>query len=695
MITARCPLGRPAPSLVQFLFAWLLFFTWPLSGQEQKPTAPRAAIAIDAEKPAGTISPLLYGQFLEYMFQCIKGGLHAELIRNRSFEDAPDATGLPRYWEPYPDRRDDDSLSFASDQSTSYPDRTNPDTKGHEHCLRVDVHRGVITRHGFCQSGIPVRKNAEYEGYFWLKTDGYGDRITVALEPEIEGGEPYAEAQLEGMHGDWAQYRFRLRSRAEDPLARLVFLFSGNGRVWFDDVSLMPADAVDGVRSDVFERVRALKPAFMRWPGGNVAQDYHWEWGIGPRDQRITWTNISWAKEPEPSDFGTDEYLRFCKNLGTRPTIVVNIDGPGETAELAAAWVEYCNGPAASKFGAMRAANGHPEPYHVHYWELGNEIWGTWVRAHSDAETYARNYLRYQAAMRAVDPTIEFIACGDNDMNWNRTVLSRAGSSIDFLAIHHYYGGREMGGDVLNLMAHPLHYETYYRQVAEMIRTLVPSRPIKLAINEWGLALPAEQLYSMDGALYAARMLNVFERSSDLVAMTSVSDLVNGWTGGIIQANRHRVFVTSIYQVNKLYNERLGSDRLATDVQGPVFASSREGRAIPYLDATASRSADGKVIYLKAVNTNRRQPLETTITLKGAAIGSQARVETIGSTSPGAFNHFATPDAVSIRSSQIKAGDRFTLELPPGSVSVLTLDVLHQAAAAPVGLPSHPASAAP
>jgi len=688
MITAGWPSGRIAHRLPQFAFAWLLMFACPLSGQEQGTTAPRASIAIDAGKPAGTISPLLYGQFLEYMFQCIKGGLHAELVRNRGFEEAADALGLPRYWEPYPDRRDDDSLNFTRDQSTSYPDRTNPDTKGHEHSLRVDVHRGPITRHGVCQSGIPVRQNAEYEGYVWLKTAGDSVRITAALEPEIEGGEPYAESRLDGIRGDWTQYRFRLRCRAADPLARLVFLFSGSGRVWLDNVSLMPADAVDGVRADVFERVRALKPAFIRWPGGNVAQDYHWQWGIGPRDQRVIWTNLSWKNEPEPSDFATDEYIRFCRNLGARPTIVVNVEGPSETAELAAAWVEYCNSPAATKFGAMRAANGHPEPYGVHYWEIGNEIWGSWVRGHSDAETYARNYLRYQAAMRAVDPTIELIACGDNDMSWNRTVLSRAGSSIDLLAVHHYFGSREMGGDVLNLMAHPLHYEAYYRSLGALIRTLVPSRPIKLAINEWGLGLPVEQQYSMDGALYAGRMLNVFERSSDLVAMSSVSDLVNGWSGGIIQASRHRVFVTSIYLVNKLYSEHLGSDRLAVEVRSPVFDSSREGRAVPYLDATASRSADRRSLYLKAVNTNRRQPLETTITLKGAPIGSRARVETIASAHPGAFNHFATPEAVSIRSSQIDAGDRFTLELPPASVSVVTLDVLHQTASAPAGQPS-------
>ena len=118
----------------------------------------------------------------------------------------------------------------------------------------------------------------------------------------------------------------------------------------------------------------------------------------------------------------------------------------------------------------MRAANGHPEPYNVKYWEVGNEIWGSWVRGHSDAETYGRNYNRYHRAMRAVDPTIKFIAVGDNDMSWNRTVLKLAGERIDYLAIHHYYTSREMKGDPLNLMARPLFYERFYKQVEQLLR---------------------------------------------------------------------------------------------------------------------------------------------------------------------------------------------------------------------------------
>jgi alpha-N-arabinofuranosidase len=308
----------------------------------------------------------------------------------------------------------------------------------------------------------------------------------------------------------------------------------------------MPGDAVGEVRKDVYDKVAALHPSFIRWPGGNVAQDYHWMWGVGPRDQRPVWTNLSWRNEPEPSDFGTDEFIDFCKQIGAEPTITVNVEGRGATLEEAAAWVEYCNGASTSKYGAMRAANGYPEPYHVKYWEIGNEIWGDWVRGHSDADTYAQNYIRYYEAMRAVDSTIRFIAVGDNNMAWNRTVLRLAGPYIDYLAIHHYYGHDPAMRENPNLMARPLYYERFYQQVAQLIREEVPGHAIHLSINEWGLDLPESQQYSMEAALYGARLMHVFERSSPLVAMSAVSDLVNGWPGGIIQASRHGVFVSPL-----------------------------------------------------------------------------------------------------------------------------------------------------
>jgi alpha-N-arabinofuranosidase len=633
-----------------------------------------ARIVIDAAQVEGRIDARLYGQFVEFMFEGVKGGLAAELLRNRGFEEAANAIGLSHHWERYPDDRNDDyGLSFRWDDSVAYPVSLDfLEEKPVQHALRVDVGGGVVERHGVYQPRIPVRAGVAYHGYLWLKTTGYDGRIRVALEEDVSGGPVHAEAEIRDIQGDWKQYPFVLHPGRADSHARLAVLFEGKGRVWLDQVSLMPGDAVGGVRADVEARVAALRPAFIRWPGGNVAQDYRWMWGVGSRDRRPVWTNLSWKNEPEPGDIGTDEFIAFSRRVGGEPSITVNVEGRGATAEEAAAWVEYCNGPLTSRYGAMRGANGHPSPYNVKYWELGNEIWGDWVRGHSDAETYARNYIRYHQAMRAVDSRIEFIAVGDNDLSWNRTVLRIAGAFIDYLAIHHYYGREGMGGDARNLMARPLFYERFYKDVEKAIREEGRGRPIRLVVNEWGLDLPEARQYSMEAALYGARLMHVFERASPFVAMTAVSDLVNGWPGGIIQAGRHGLFVSPLYYVNLIYNRHLGRDRLPTVVEGPTFDTSREGTGVPVLDAVASRSNNGSAIYVKVINT-APGPVATRIELRGLAVAPEAEWHVIAAPDLATHNSFANPNAIRPRHQMIPAGGRFPLSLPAHSVSVIVL----------------------
>jgi alpha-L-arabinofuranosidase len=210
-----------------------------------------------------------------------------------------------------------------------------------------------------------------------------------------------------------------------------------------------------------------------------------------------------------------------------------------------------------------------------------------------------------------------------------------------------------------------------------MIRELVRGRDIKLAVNEWNTTFPPPRQHSMEAAVYAARLMNVFERSGDVVQMSSVSDLVNGWPGGIIQASRHKVFVTPTYLVNALYASHLGRDRLSSTLQGPTFDSSLEGKAVPTIDAVVSRSADDKRIFIKAVNTDQANPVTTKISLTGVAIASHAQTETLTSDSLTTANDFSHPDAVHVKASQIGAGPSFTVTLPEHSVSVITLDVEH------------------
>ena len=223
----------------------------------------RASITIDAASVQGPISPLLHGQFLEFMFEGIKSGLTAELIRDRGFEAVPNVIGLPRDWNRYPDDRNDDyGLAFHWDADVAYPVATDHfQAAPTQHALRVDARAAVVERRGVYQSRLPVRSGVTYRGYLWLKTTGSAGPVTIALEEDVSGGDVYAEAEIRDVSGDWRQYSFTLRPGRADPLARFAILFPGTGRLWVDQVSLEPGDATDGVRADVLERIQASSGA--------------------------------------------------------------------------------------------------------------------------------------------------------------------------------------------------------------------------------------------------------------------------------------------------------------------------------------------------------------------------------------------------------------------------------------------------
>ncbi len=648
----------------------------PAAQQEPRAATLAASVRIDATKVANRISPQLYGHFIEYMFEGIKFGLHAELLKNRGFEDEANAAGLPRDWEREPnDRNDDRETTFARDADVAFAAQATPfPADASAHSLRLVIKARYDGPRGVRQSRIPVRAGVAYRASFWLKTADYDGALTLSLGQDREGGRVYASATVPRATADdgWHQVTVTLTPTDSDPLAKLSILFDGKGRLWLDQVSLMPGDAVSDVRGDVMARIRRLQPAFFRWPGGNVAQDYHWQWGVGPRDRRPFWINKAWWSEREPGDFGSDEFIALCRNAKAEPHVVVNIDGAGATPEEAAAWVDYMNGSPTSKYGALRAANGHREPFGVKTWELGNEIWGDWVRGHSDAATYARNYLRYRDAMRAVDPSLRFIAVGRDRTDWNEEVLKLAGRDIELLSIHHYDGPTERQ-DARWLLARPLHWEAYYRELGARMRQLVPGSDIKLVVNEWNSVLPMPRQHSMESALYAARMMNVFERSGEWVTMTAVSDLVNGWPGGIIQAGRHGVYVTPTYRAIELYATHLGQERLDATVESPTFDVPDGPTGVPLIDVTASRSIDGRRYILKAVNTSLDTAVRVQVSFVDGQPPARATQYTLTAPTLQTANSFATPNAVSVRTSQLSAGRAFTVDLPRHSIAVIVL----------------------
>ena len=662
--------------LARATLALLLFPTTLLAQQP-------ASIRVDATRVENHISPRMIAAFAEMMAEDVKRGLTAEMLLDRSFEEPADYLGLPAHWQLEPDERNDNvgAIRFAPVTDEAHP-ATDSATHAKNHALRVTLAPGDISeaRRGLSQGRLSVRAGATYNGYIFAKLPAAPDKnkaaysgpVTVALEEDITDGTTYAKATLPAISGkDWQRYPFTFTPNKTDRFAKLTLLFGGKGTLFLDQVSLEPEDARGEVRADSEAMIRQLHPSFLRWPGGNVAQDYHWQWGIGPRDLRPVWINKSWSNAPEPNDLGTDEYLALCDRLHIEPSITVNVEGAGATAEEAASWVEYVNGPVTSKFGAMRAANGHAAPYHVTQWELGNEVFGAWVRGHATAEVYAQSAVRYARAMRAVDPSIKLIAVGEGALKdqdaWNSTVLRIAGGEIDYLAIHDYTSAAENTSRA-QMMGRAAQFEADYHHNAELIRQIAPGRQIRQIVNEWNLFYDASVIQGMDGAVFASRMMNGFERSGSTVEAHCISDLLNGWVGGIIQASRDRVYGTAQFYVETMYAGALGSDRLYADVSSPELAPG-----IAALDAVAERSADGRRLFVKFSNADRDRVMPVSLSLSGFPHAATAQVQLLAARDLSTRNTFKNTIALApvVRALRCSSG-ACRMELPPDSVAVVT-----------------------
>ena len=167
-----------------------------------------------------------------------------------------------------------------------------------------------------------------------------------------------------------------------------------------------------GFRKDVLEAVKRIKVPNLRWPGGNFVSNYHWEDGIGPKDQRPVRFDLAWQQE-ETNRFGTDEFIEYCREIGAEPYISINM-GTG-TLDEALHWLEYCNGKGNTYYAQLRRKYGHPEPYNVKFWGIGNEMYGEWQVGHMTADEYARAAKEYTKWMKVFDPTIKAIAVGCDD----------------------------------------------------------------------------------------------------------------------------------------------------------------------------------------------------------------------------------------------------------------------------------------
>jgi alpha-N-arabinofuranosidase len=285
-----------------------------------------------------------------------------------------------------------------------------------------------------------------------------------------------------------------------------------------------------GFRTDVLDLLKDLRLSVLRWPGGNFVSNYHWTDGIGPRDTRPGRPELAWGGT-ESNQFGTDEFIQYCAELGAEPYICLNM-GSG-TLEEALAWVEYCNSARPTYWADRRRANGHDQPYDVHWWGLGNEIYGPWQVGALSADEYVAEATRWARAIKMIDPAARLVSCGELGWtDWDATVIDGMAGLVDLHSIHIYTGSDDYWSNVLAPHAAERAISTATTLLRRAAYNHQLDRAPRLVYDEWNVWFrqmtgALEERFVFSDALAVGLYLNIFVRHSASVAMANLAQMVN------------------------------------------------------------------------------------------------------------------------------------------------------------------------
>src|SRR5271154_934676 len=395
----------------------------------------------------------------------------------------------------------------------------------------------------------------------------------------------------------------------------------------------------NGFRKDVLDEIKKLGVPIIRYPGGNFVSGYNWLDGIGPKASRPAVLDKAW-NSMNSNEFGTDEFLSWCRLAGTEPLLGLNL-GTG-TAEQAAALVEYCNLEKGTRWSDLRRKNGIAEPYKVQEWCLGNEMDGPWQIGHMTATEYGLRAQDAARQMRYVDPTLKLVACGSSGpgmptyLEWDREVLEQCYEYVDGLSLHRYFDNSETtGGDSAKFLAMNL---TMDRQIAETVAVcdLVRGRKrspkqLWLSFDEWNVWYRArsgdavngheqeaphllEEIYNLEDALLVGGMINTLIRNADRVKLACLAQLIN--VIAPIMTNPNGLFRQTIFYP---YNWGLQMARgavLSVLTESPIYEVSGIG-TVPYLDVVGTFSKENGNVSLFILNRDLSNAHEVDVIWEG------------------------------------------------------------------------------
>ena len=661
---------------------------------------------IDVARTGPPISPYLYGMFLEHGGDIVNTGLWSEMLADRKFfypvqTAAPtpppaigNAAGNPRFrniptrwWSPI---GGDDAVTM---------DPKAPYTGDHAPLVKLDGNE----EHGFGQGGIAIRSGKTYTGRIVLAgTPGAVVKVTLAW------GKGAAERQtitIRTLGPTYRKFLLHYTASADSDDATLEITGRGTGSFHVGAVSLMPADNIEGFRPEVISALKQLRFGVLRFPGGNFVSAYEWRYGVGVIDKRPPIFDPVWHAL-QPNDVGTDEFLTLCRLLGVDPYITVNA-GFGD-ARSALELVEYANGAVSTPMGKWRAQNGHPAPYHVKLWGIGNEPWGDYQMGAMALPQFELKYEMFAQEMKKVDSTITLIAPGAmpdvmegadqsrrmngqyvpdylSSADWTGQMILCCLNNIDMISEHYYASGTMHTNIKLEKKVPidpPLSFIEFQRAAAVQVRAkyehyeqylkLIPAlraKPVPIAIDEWAYFSGDRNSYKTVPA-YAWAFHEMF-RHSNVFKMAALT-----FATATLTSNRTEAVLNPTGLLFKMYRDHFGE--IPVEVSGnssqpkPMFPAGGDQPAVnpgsdTYpLDVSAALSADRKTLTIAVLNpSNSEQNIE--LAIHGATLASAGKLWRMAPDSIDAAIKLGTKPEVQVEEQQLGA--------LPGTVTVRPFSV--------------------
>jgi len=672
---------------------------------------PEAVIEIRAgQQSSFRIPRTVYGIFTENVGNEIYGGVAAQLLENPSLEDYHASlqvmstrfsdrafveslnVGLPLPWQPLRNvgKRYESIFGAGAANSDRYIymiGLPHPEPKG------IKGRPTITTEELGIRQGIylPVHRELEYMGFLFASSVEGPVRLMVSFRTRDNPDKILASTEVQVPDGGkWTKLPFRLRLPAgavkSHELVDFAVSMTGPQRFSLDLIRLYPADAVEGYFDpEVLKAAREMNFSLIRW-GGNFMSTYHWEDGIGPLDKRRTQLNRAWGTM-EYNEFGTDEFMSFCRLVGAQPMICMNL-GSG-TKEEARKWVEYVQGAPNTPEGARRAANGHRDPYPATIWELGNELWGDDQMGWQTPTGNAARYLEFYPVVRKQAlPGAKIVACGpgaDFTPAWTGALIKNAGKDLSYISIHYVVRLNQIvakAPDADTLAAIPLALPVGMANLLKPIRAQIDADPatrgrVGLAYTEWNWGGTGPSSTNIGGAVMGAGWMNMMLSQADFVPISSMSGLMGG---GGLRKSQGLVWATPQCWAFWLYSHRAGDTVVATQTEVRHYdvhngmTSMPEIPDVPYLDVLATRNSTSGDLVLFVANRDWKNDIPATLRFQGFSATAQAQVDTLAADSLLTENTGDHPDAIRpVTSSRAVSGNEIRYVFPKLSLTVLTL----------------------